>query len=261
MVITRPADSLTVSVVIPVKDDAELLSRCLRALSIQTRQADEIVVVDNGSSDASAEVAKNAGARVVRCVTPGIPAAAAYGYDRATGQIILRLDADCVPGATWVQAMQQAFHADGDTAAFTGGARFVDGPRSLRTPLANAYLGAYAAVGFLALGHLPVFGSNMGFRREAWRRVRARVHQNPTIHDDFDLAFHLGEHHRIRYLHHAAMGMSMRPFRDPRSFARRVRSGVTTVLVHWPYDFPPLRWQRLPMRRLFKKMAPRGRLV
>ena len=73
----------TVSVVIPVRDDAEMLARCLAALAAQTRPADEIVVVDNGSSDDSASVARSAGARVVAEATPGIPQAASTGYDAA----------------------------------------------------------------------------------------------------------------------------------------------------------------------------------
>ena len=55
----------TISVVIPVYNDAALLRRCLEALAAQTRRADEIVVVDNGSTDDSAEVARRGGARVV----------------------------------------------------------------------------------------------------------------------------------------------------------------------------------------------------
>ncbi len=49
-----PSRSLTVSVVIPVKDDADALGRCLRALSLQTKAPDEVIVVDNGSEDESA---------------------------------------------------------------------------------------------------------------------------------------------------------------------------------------------------------------
>ena len=45
-----------VSVVIPVKDDGPRLRRCLRALAMQTRPPDEIVVVDNGSTDDSADI-------------------------------------------------------------------------------------------------------------------------------------------------------------------------------------------------------------
>jgi len=237
-----------------------MLRRCLRALSVQTRTADEVIVVDNASTDESGQVAADADAIVVRCDALGIPAASAEGYDRATGEIILRLDADCVPDDTWIHTMQQAFQADPGAAAFTGGARFVDGPRILRAPLATAYLGAYAVIGFAALGHIPLFGSNMGFRRAAWRSVRLLAHRTSGIHDDFDLAFHLGEHYRIRRVPLAPMGMSMRALRDASGFARRVRRGFVTVLMHWPHDFPPVRWERRALRRMISRRTGRGRI-
>jgi glycosyltransferase involved in cell wall biosynthesis len=238
--------ALTASVVIPVKDDAVELRRCLAALGGQTRAADEIIVVDNESSDASAEVAARYGAIVVRCDERGIAAAASHGYDCATGDLILRLDADCVPGATWVQHVTDAFARRPDVAAFTGGARFIDGPAFLRAPLAAVYLAAYALAASAALGHLPLFGSNVALRRTAWRDIRSSVHRHdPDVHDDFDLTFHLGEHQRIRYLRGASMGMSMRPFADGSAFRRRLARGVHTVAVHWPRDFPPMRWRRL----------------
>lgn len=248
-----------VSVVIPVKDDDRELRRCLRALAAQTRRPDEVVVVDNGSSDASADVARDAGARVVRCERPGIPAASARGYDAAAGDIILRLDADCLPALTWVEAMTTAFERRPQVAAFTGGARFVDGPRVLRAPLAALYLWAYAVVTVPSLGHLPLYGSNMGFRRDAWRHVRGSVHLSPEVHDDLDLAFHIGLRHRIGYCGDAAMGVSMRPFADPRAFARRTVRGVRSVVAHWPRDFPPVRWVHLAMRRALDRKADHAR--
>lgn len=239
------------SVVIPVKDDGHELARCLRALRRQTRPADEIIVVDNGSSDASALIAREAGARVLRCDVPGIPAASAAGYDGATGDLILRLDADCIPGEGWAQAMVDASLSRPAVAAFTGGAHFVDGPRWLRAPLVAVYLGMYAAVGIPTLGHLPLFGSNLAFRRDAWRSIRSEVHRHdPNVHDDLDLAFHLGERFAIRFVPDAAMGVSMRPFAGVGAFARRTSRGFRTVLVHWPRDFPPVRWTRLMLRLL-----------
>lgn len=239
---------LTTTVVIPVKDDAVLLARCLDALAAQTRKPDEIVVVDNGSTDASAAVALDAGARVLECAEPGIAAASATGYDVARGDLILRLDADCVPDPTWVAEVLHAFADQPDLAAVTGRARFTDGPERLRAPLAAVYLGAYTLITGLALGHRPLFGSNLAFRREAWWAVRDRIHRDPEVHDDLDLAFHLGEHHRIGLLPGDSMGMSMRPFTSGR-FGRRVHRGFRSVLVHWPHDFPPLRWTRLLTRR------------
>lgn len=253
----RPAEPpLTVSVVIPVKDDADHLQQCLTALARQTRRPGEIIVVDNGSADSSASVAAAFGATVVRCDQPGIPAASALGYDTATGDLILRLDADCIPAEDWVEETVDAFVRHPRVSVFTGGARFIDGPRVLRTPLAGAYLGAYAAVTATALGHLPLFGSNLAFRRSAWLAVRADVQRDdPEVHDDLDLAFHFGERHRIRYLPNTEMGISMRPFRSGRAFARRVRRGFRTVIRHWPQDFPSVRWVRLALRRVLHHLG------
>ncbi|TDN92038.1 glycosyltransferase family 2 protein [Microbacterium sp. BK668] len=249
MAAPSPRDRTTVSVVIPVKDDDAELARCLAALSVQTRVPDEIIVVDNGSTDASAAVARDAGARVEPCDRPGIPAASAHGYDRASGDLILRLDADCIPDPDWVAAVVDAFDR-AEIGAVTGGARFLDGPRALRAPLAITYLAAYDGAGALALGHRPLFGSNLALRREAWRGIHHRVHRDDAaVHDDFDLSFHLGERWRIGRVKADHMAMSMRPFADPGAFARRVRAGFRTVVIHWPHDVPPVRWVRIALRR------------
>lgn len=236
----------TVSIVIPVKNDSAMLSCCLRALKTQTRAPDEIIVVDNGSTDESAQVAREAGAAVVQCLQPGIPAASATGYDHARGEIILRLDADCLPPATWVEDMVSAFVLHPEIAAFTGPAHFSDGPRLIRRPLASVYLLTYTLATVPALGHRPLFGSNLGVRRAAWARISNQAHRHdPEVHDDLDLAFHLGSHYRIGYLGSAKMGISMRPFFNARAFVRRLRRGIRTVTLHWPHDFPPRRWKML----------------
>lgn len=232
----------TVSVVIPVKDDAALLQRCLEALAAQSIPPAEIVVVDNGSSDDSAAVAARAGARVVDQRTGTIPAAAAAGLDAATGEILARLDADCIAPPDWVETIARSM---GDASGITGGADFIDGPRLLRKPLAYLYLGAYNLSVFPALGHLPLFGSNFAVTRRAWQAVRDEVHRDDDmVHDDLDLSFHLGPEGRIRFVRALSMGMSMRPFYDARAFWTRFRRGIHTVVVHWPAELPWRRWVR-----------------
>lgn len=238
--------AVRISVVIPVKDDEARLDHCLRVLARQTRAADEIIVVDNGSSDASASVAAARGAIVIACGEPGIPAASARGYDAAAGDLILRLDADCVPADGWIEGVVAAFEQRPHTDAFTGRAYFIDGPPLLRVALARAYLLAYAIVTVPALGHLPVFGSNFAMRATLWRSIRCLVHRDDAdLHDDLDIAFHIGEAHRIGLLRGEAMGISMRPFTSARSFGVRFRRGFRTVVAHWPHDLPPRRWLRV----------------
>ncbi|MGW9628862.1 glycosyltransferase family A protein [Microbacterium sp. NPDC055521] len=240
---------MRISVVIPVRDDAELLTRCLAALREQTRQADEVIVVDNASSDASAAIAASAGAHVVWCPEIGIPVAAAAGYDAASGDLILRLDADCVPPPTWVRDAEATFSRSRHIVAATGGARFIDGPRALRWT-ARIYLGAYDAAAASALGHRPLFGSNLAMRATAWHSVREEVHRHdPETHDDLDLSFHLGAIGPIGRMPGERMGISMRPLWRGRDFGRRMRRGSRTVRLHWPDDFPPYRWRRLRARR------------
>ncbi len=254
----RPHHRITVSVVIPVKDDAAHLDRCLRSIARQSLAVDEVVVVDNGSVDDSADVARRHGARVVSCAHPGVAAAASAGYDAAHGDVILRLDADCAPGPGWVRTMTEALHEEENVGAVFGGASFHDGPRWLRRPLAGAYLSAYVLVVGAALGHWPLFGSNLAMRAEAWQAVSASVHRTRAdTHDDIDLAFHIGERHRIVAVGAEHMTISMRPFADARLFAARVRKGFHTVVMHWPHDFPPIRWDRRLLRRLRRRSVAR----
>ncbi|HEY8588201.1 MAG TPA: glycosyltransferase family A protein [Naasia sp.] len=232
---------------IPVKDDSRHLARCLRDLARQTRPADEVVVVDNGSTDDSAAVARAAGARVVEERRAGIPAAASAGYDAAAGALILRCDADSRLPQHWIERVA-ALLADDAVAAVTGPALFYDLPprlAPLSRLLCGLYLGAYAAATGLALGHPPLFGSNFGMRRSAWTAVRDGVHRlDPELHDDLDLSMHLGPEHRIRWVRALRVGISARPFTDRAALARRFRRGMHTITSHWPEEYPPERWAR-----------------
>ena len=240
-----PTPAPRVSVVIPVKNDADRLEVCLRALQRQSLGASEIIVVDNASTDESAAVAMAFGARVVRENRPGIPAAASAGYDAARGDVILRLDADTIPSAGWIEAAVAALDERPRVGAITGGATFSGGPRWLRRAGAAAYLGAYYTSLAPALGHVPLFGSNFAMRREAWESVAFSVHRrDPELHDDLDLAYHLGARRRIRYVPGMVVQISHRPMIDALSMVKRFRRGFRTVFVHWPHDLPWLRWVR-----------------
>jgi glycosyltransferase involved in cell wall biosynthesis len=233
----------TISVVIPVKNDARFLETCLMALACQTRLADEIVVVDNGSTDDSAAVAARFGARVIVESRPGIPAASAAGFDAASCEILARLDADSVPAVDWIERVGAAFDERPALAAITGGARFTDGPRWLRAPAMAIYLVPYYLLVTAVLGHVPLFGSNCALRRSEWLRVRDEVHRgDPEVHDDIDLSFHLGPAGRIRFDPSLRMGIAIRPFR--RGALRRQRRAMHTLAIHWPAQLPWLRIYR-----------------
>lgn len=86
-----------ISVVIPVHNAASTLGACLQAIQLCGRSEHEVIVVDDASTDSSAELAIQHGCRVVR-LSENVGAARAknVGAREATGDIILFTDADIV---------------------------------------------------------------------------------------------------------------------------------------------------------------------
>jgi glycosyltransferase involved in cell wall biosynthesis len=83
-----------ISAVIPAYNEAGVLPETLRALAHVTL-IDEVVVVDDGSSDATAELAERHGAKCIRlAVNQGKGAALRAGIEAAEGDILVLLDAD-----------------------------------------------------------------------------------------------------------------------------------------------------------------------
>jgi tetratricopeptide (TPR) repeat protein len=88
----KPATGLTLSLCMIVRDEEQMLPRCLAAAA---PAVDEIIVVDTGSTDATVEIAKSFGARVIEQPWTGsFSEARNVSFDAATGDWIMYLDAD-----------------------------------------------------------------------------------------------------------------------------------------------------------------------
>lgn len=221
------------SVVIPALDDAELLADCLAALAAQTRVADEIIVVDNGSTDNTALVAATAGCRVVTEPRRGILIAASAGFDAAHGDLLARLDADSVPPVDWLERIEQAFAADPGLAALTGPGDFYGSGRLVAWIGSVFYLGAYFRAVGLLLGHPALFGSNLAMTAGTWARLRTTVHRDVSeIHDDMDMAFAIEPDMRVRFDNTLRVGISARPFASLSAMVKRGRWGFITLALN-----------------------------
>jgi glycosyltransferase involved in cell wall biosynthesis len=232
-----------VSVVIPARDDAVLLARCLRALARQTRPPAEVIVVDNASTDATAETARGFGATVVEEERVGIWAAAAAGYDAVRTPVIARLDADSVPPADWVEKVAAGLRRRPSAVAITGWGVFEDLPRPVGVPVAALYLGAYYVLGHAAAAGPVLWGSNMALRRTAWHQVRDRVHRwEREVHDDMDLALALGPRAEVGFDPRLVVGVSARSLRGASQLARRFHRARRTLEMNFSEARPWERW-------------------
>lgn len=96
------------SIVIPAHNEERLIAATIDAVLAQDHGDFEVIVVDNASSDGTFEVAsrfERSGAisvRVVRESRKGLLSAREAGRRHARGEIIVNIDADCLPDAKWL---------------------------------------------------------------------------------------------------------------------------------------------------------------
>jgi len=229
----------TISVIVPSFNDADLLAACLDALAMQTRPADEIIVVDNGSTDATTDVARTAGAHVVDEPARGIWPATAAGFDAASGDLLARLDADSVPDPGWLAEIERRMTRPDRPTVVTGSGVFYGGTAPRRWMARHLYIGGYFVWIGALLGHPPIFGSNYAMRRDAWLVLRDIVHRDRAdLHDDLDLSWWMQPGMTVVYDRALIVGVSARPLDSVRELWRRVRMAFHTLGVEWR-EWPP----------------------
>ncbi|BCM90688.1 putative mycofactocin biosynthesis glycosyltransferase MftF [Abditibacteriota bacterium] len=113
---------MTLSVVIPVHNAREELEQCLRALREGERQPDEIIVVDDASTDDSARIAQSYEARVLvlNHTSHGPAVARNRGAAMAEADVIVFLDADVVVHPDTLARIEHHFATEPDVAALFG---------------------------------------------------------------------------------------------------------------------------------------------
>jgi cellulose synthase/poly-beta-1,6-N-acetylglucosamine synthase-like glycosyltransferase len=159
------------SVIIPAQNARRTISECILAVLSQSVPRDlyEVIVVDAGSSDATAAIARSHGVRVIPRPPIGMAAARNIGARAARGEILLFLDPDCIPALDWIAQMIAPF-ADPSVVAVKGAyqthetallprliqAEYEDAYQRLAETNAGEIVGTYSAAyrrsAFLAAG-------------------------------------------------------------------------------------------------------------
>lgn len=181
---------LKVSVYVPCYNSKEYIDKCLCAILNQSYPVDEVLVINDGSNDGSAEIISRFPVRIINNDTNrGLSATRNIALNEARNNFVVSIDADCIVNSNWLEDCMKNF-CNPKVAAVGG--------RLAEAPSNNA-------VNFWRGAHLkhhwgndklinPVFlsGSNLIIRKEALRKIgfydQEKYRNN---YEDVDLSFRL----------------------------------------------------------------------
>ena len=237
---------LTVSIVIPACNEEELIADCLTNATRQTVMPHEVIVVDNRSTDATVDIVKqfmeehpDAPVRLLhQDDEQGLIPTRNYGLNHATGDVLGRVDADCMLKPDWVEVVAGIFTEDAEAMGATGPVTYYDMP-ARRMALRgddSVRRHTYRADG----GQVLLFGSNMALRASAWKLIAGEVclDKEDVMHEDIDVSLHLlGRGLKTVYSERMICGISARrmdtSFKSFRNYMKRFKNTFEAHPQHW----------------------------
>lgn len=182
---------MKISIVIPVYNEADRLADCLNSIALQSHMPDEVIVVDNNSTDGSALVAESFDfVNLIKEPRQGVVHARNSGFNAAHGGLIGRIDADTVLPPDWVENALNIM-AETDADAVSGSTHYYDFALSGLADSIDMRLRGWLAD---KLGNQRfLWGANMVLKKSAWNKVKDSLCIAHGEHEDLDLALHLQE--------------------------------------------------------------------
>ena len=189
-----------VSLIIPVLNGERTIRECLVSLLKMDYPVErrEILVVDNGSTDRTADIVKSFPVRYLREERRGVSSARNRGIEASKGEILAFTDADCVVTTGWLRELVQGFDSEdvgvvvGETVSYppkTPAERY----RAMQKPRQHAHSLSYP--------DSPWFtGSNVAFRRKVFNQIGLFDPQFPRVGDmDYSWRFFQSKNFKLVY--------------------------------------------------------------
>ncbi len=180
---------LKLSLIIPVYNEERHIKACLEHVATQTIIPDEVIVVDNNCTDNTINIAKSFPfVRIITEKNQGRANARSAGFNKASGDILGRIDADSRIDEDWVKTVLQSFTNDKYLYGLTGLGRtsVVPGVQTIKTKFFTRSYYWWVHANF---NTITMWGANMAIQKKAWEEVKNDVILNDNmIHEDQDLS-------------------------------------------------------------------------
>lgn len=235
---------MRIAVIVCAHNEQAVIDTCLRGVLAQRRPADEVVVVDNASTDLTAQVAAMApGVRVVDEPRKGLVIARDTGARATSADLLVYTDADCRPPRVWLERIEQHFAARPSLVALSGPYRYYDWHLPGRA-LIRAYDLSVAPITHVFVRHVlrrgaVLYGGNFAVRREALDAIGGFDTSIEFHGEDTNLGRRLAAIGAVALCGDCVVETSARRFRAMGTWAvirLYVRNFWSEILFHRPAD-------------------------
>ena len=233
-----------ISVIVCAHNEARYLPACLHSLFAQTRVPDDILVINNASTDETRAVALQVpGVRVVDEPRKGLPRARETGRLEAIGDLLVYVDADCRAPLTWLDRVERRFDRDPDLIALSAPYRFYDwdwwGRVLIRAYDFTLAPGTQFLVKYLLRIGTVFYGGNFAVRRDALERIGG-FDTSITFHgEDTNVGRRLFAEGKVALFHDCFLYTSARRYvamGKGAVFRLYIRNFTSELLHHRPKD-------------------------
>ncbi len=220
---------MKVSVVIPAYNEEDFIENCVKSILQQDDLPDEIIVVDNNSSDNTPFLAQKNGVKVAKEKKQGLTYARNKGFDIAKYEIIARCDADVIVPSNWIKRIKYNFE-NKKIDALSGPVTFYDLAVKSTIPV-RAYS---KSLKLLLKGDRVLIGPNMAITKSMWERVKDSVNSDDSrVLEDVDLSINI-----VR----AKGKIEYDPQLIVKTSARRIRKKPLSFFVEYPIRLVKTFW-------------------
>ena len=235
---------LTITAIVCAYNESRLLPGCLYSLRSQTRPPDDILVINNASTDETADVARAIpGVRVVDEPVKGLVVARETARGIARGEVLAYVDADCRVPLRWLERVEAQLLRSPYLVGVTGPYRFYDWDLSGRL-LIRLYDILVAPATHVLVHHALgvgaiLYGGNFAVRADALRRIGGFDRTIEFHGEDTNLGRRLTAIGRVRMSAGCWVWTSARRYvamGKGRVFSLYVRNFWSEILRHRPAD-------------------------
>lgn len=201
-----------ISVVIPAYNEEKYLPRCLKALQNQSylKEKFDITIVDNNSTDKTAEIAKKYGALVISEKKQGHVYSLNTGLKSAKGAILAITDADTIVSKNWLETLAKIFQ-DPSVVGTTGSVKLDLKSESISSFLEKMYQ-MFLRLNF-AVNRPHTAGPNMALRKSAFKKLK-EVDTRYKISGDVEIGMRLRMFGNIKFEKQLTVTTSSRRFKS-----------------------------------------------